>query len=338
VLFLCRSRINSYGKSLGLVNSSNFINNYLTSIGVESRVSIVIDANDIDREVFNYKPSHVIIEALWVTPHKMDELLSLARYRDIQWVIRIHSKIPFLSNEGIAFPWLVGYGKLMKKFDNLTVSANSPDTGRDLQKGLGLRTVYLPNIYFPENYNLPPAVLSDEFIDIGCLGAIRPLKISLIQAMAALEYGMETGSRIRFHVNTDRLEQGGDNAYKNLVGLFSGSKYHQLIDHPWQSHRDFIHLVKTMHLGLQVSFSETFNIVAADFIHNDVPLVGSKDIEWLHESFQADTNSSADIKDKIKMALDTKDSGLYKLNAVALNKYNSEAKRVWLDYLGIAFR
>jgi len=44
-------------------------------------------------------------------------------------------------------------------------------------------------------------------------------------------------------------------------------------------HSDFISIVKSMDIGMQVSLSESFNIVAADFVSNGIPLVGSPDIE-----------------------------------------------------------
>jgi hypothetical protein len=88
-----------------------------------------------------------------------------------------------------------------------------------------------------------------------------------------------------------------------------------------------------MDVGLQVSLSETFNIVAADFIFNGVPLIGSKDITWLPEMFQADPNSSEDILEKIRFIIDTKDFDVYKLNNIYLDWYNRKAKKVWRDYL-----
>jgi len=168
---------------------------------------------------------------------------------------------------------------------------------------------------------------------IGCLGAIRPLKNNLIQAVAAIEYGNENDIAIEFHVNSDRLEQSGENVYKNLVNLFASNPDHKLIGHPWLSHKEFVDLVKQMDLGLQVSLSETFNIVAADFVANDVPLIGSKDITWLPSMFQADPNSSQDILSKMNFIVDTRDFGLYKLNKVYLGWYNKKSQSVWKNYL-----
>ena len=50
--------------------------------------------------------------------------------------------------------------------------------------------------------------------------------------------------------------------YKNLESLFARGK-HALITHRWSPHDEFIEVVRQMDLGLQVSLSESYNIVAA---------------------------------------------------------------------------
>ena len=338
ILFICKERSTvspygyGYGKSVGLINSASFVVNYLNEIGLESKLSIAIDANSIDKEVFAYKPTHVIIEALWVTSDKLKELMSLKRYENITWIVRIHSKIPFIANEGTAFKSLVGYSNLMEDFDNLYISTNSPEFMDDLKKIFRINGAYLPNIYYPKNYHFHKEHSKKCHLDVGCFGAIRPMKNTLMQAIAAIEYGEEIDQIVHFHVNSDRQEQRGDCVYKNLRDLFSGTK-HKLIDHSWMEHREFIEVVKTMDIGLQVSMSETFNIVAADFISNDVPLIGSPDITWIPKIFQADPNSSQDIVSKIRFILDTKELGIYKLNKIYLKWYNNHAKKIWRDFL-----
>jgi hypothetical protein len=96
---------------------------------------------------------------------------------------------------------------------------------------------------------------------------------------------------------------------------------------------EFMAAIVEMDIGLQVSLSETFNIVAADFISKDIPLIGSKDITWLPEIFKADPNSSEDIVLKMRWIIDTKELGLYKLNKIHLNWYNDKSKKIWRDYL-----
>src|SRR5687767_3265214 len=106
ILFVVKNRIDTYGISVGLINSSRFVSEALNKRGWESKVVRVVDANSIDREVTNYNPDLVIIEALFVTPEKIREILSITRHQKRQWTIRIHSKTSFLQQEGIALDWL----------------------------------------------------------------------------------------------------------------------------------------------------------------------------------------------------------------------------------------
>ena len=94
----------SIGLSTGLYNSAQFMNEMLIDGGFDSQMVSVIDNNDIDREVTLHKPTHVIIEALWVVPSKFEVLCKL--HPNVKWVIRLHSEIPFLANEGMAMDWI----------------------------------------------------------------------------------------------------------------------------------------------------------------------------------------------------------------------------------------
>jgi len=85
-----------------LVNSAYFVSEYLKSIGIESEVVTVVDGNDVDKVVTQYDPTHIFIQALFITPAKMYELMNLSRHANRNWIVRIHSKVPFLANEGIA--------------------------------------------------------------------------------------------------------------------------------------------------------------------------------------------------------------------------------------------
>jgi hypothetical protein len=119
---------------------------------------------------------------------------------------------------------------------------------------------------------------------------------------------------------------------KNLRSIFDGSK-HELIEHDWANHQEFINLINKMDIGLQVSYTETFNIVAADFVSNNIPLVGSKEIEWLSAFFQADPNNVEDIKNKLDFAFKSRSLHLHRLNETKLNSYNEKAIDAWLELL-----
>jgi len=336
VLFICKKRNYFYGPSFGLINSCKFIANALEHEGIHIKIVVVNDNNDIDAEVHNYKPTHVFIEALWVVPEKFHKLLPL--YHKVQWYVRIHSKIPFLANEGMAMHWMREYDQISKVYTNFHLAANSKETCNSFFRTYNIPVFYYPNIYHPEECEHddcrkschPPEPAPP--INIGCFGAIRPFKNQLNQAFAAITFGNQRGYNINFHINFDRCEQGGSAVLKNLDYAFKNTQ-HSLIYHPWMTHPEFIELVKTMDLGLQVSYTETFDIVAADFAWNYIPVIGSSEVFWLDKKYITDPNSMESIVDRLCFAYDGIKTNKQKVNRKSLEKYNEGATDVWLHSL-----
>lgn len=333
VLFICKQRKTEYGVSYGLLNSCKFICNALNSIGIESKVVSVIDNNFIDKEVHNYKPTHVFIEALWVVPEKFNVLLPL--YPNIKWYIRLHSNIPFLSNEGIAIQWIKKYEEIGKKYNNLFISANSSELVYNLNKSLHINSIYSPNIYFPNDDTTtdfdPNIENNSDIINIGCFGAIRPLKNHLMQAVAAIIFANKIEKTLQFHINT-RCEQNGESLYRNLFHLFENTK-HKLIEHQWKRHEEFIKIVKEMDIGMQVSFSETFNLVAADIVSQNIPFIGSKEVFWISRIFKTNPNRVKWIVLSLYIAYYGRKIKLQVLNKLGLKFHNFKALRIWKKLL-----
>lgn len=327
-LFICKKRTDNYGKSFGLINSARFVSDFLNSKGHDSKVITVIDSNDIDREVTVYNPDYVFIEALWVTPSKFKELLSIQRHKCRKWVVRIHSKFPFLANEGSAFGFIKDYYKI----PNLLVAPNSAEVYRDLKRLYGDNTIYLPNIYFVKPNNISKGRISTEEINIFIPGAIRVLKNHLIQAVAAIRYANVLGKKLKLHINADRLEQNGDSVLKNLVALFKDTN-HELVFHPWYTHYEFLEVIATMDLVMQVSLTESFNIVTADAINLGIPIVVSKDIDWVSWFSKASPNSSDTILSDIFLNTGSLKYLIILLNKISLDGYNITAKDRWLNYI-----
>lgn len=328
LLFICRERLSAYGNSIGLLNSAQFLVNYLVDrYGYEAKAVSVIDSNAIDKEVYHYKPTHVIIHALWVPTYKLKELTS--KYKNIQWVVRIHSKIPFLANEGIAIEWLKEYNNL--HIPNLTISANSEEATKGLN-AVGIATNFLPNIYQPAyqperdtRYDFMPT------LNVGCFGAIRPLKNHLIQAMAAIAYANKRNIDMKFYINASRTEQKGEQVLKNIKALFINSR-HQLVEIPWQDHQSFLKTVSIMDIGMQVSLTETFNIVTADFVYCGIPVIVSSDIEWMPCYTKANPHSIEHIVDVLDFNLTYK-KPIKWINKGFLYYSNTIAGSIWSNYL-----
>jgi len=89
-----------------------------------------------------------------------------------------------------------------------------------------------------------------------------------------------------------------------------------------------------MDLGLQVSYSETYNIVAADFVWNNIPLIGSPEINWLSQTFMVSPNSSHEIKEKIRYVIEHKThKEIYNLNKKSLEQHNERYKKLWDEFI-----
>ena len=291
ILFLLKQRsVYNDGEysslSSGLYNSARFVADMLAEQGFTVNLKQVVDANSIDRYVTLYRPDTVVIEALWVVPDKFKELVKL--HPTVKWIVRLHSNIVFLANEGMAIGWIREYDTI----DNVHIAVNSKDAEEVLELFLIKPLIYFPNYYPTEQ----------KTINVGCFGSIRPLKNQLIQAIAAIEYANQEDVILQFHINATRNEQKGENVLKNIRALFKDTK-HLLIEHDWLDHEEFISLVKYMDVGLQVSLSETYNIVAADFVSNFIPIVTSNEIDFIIPECQASTQDVNDIVRCIRFAL-----------------------------------
>lgn len=334
ILFVLKKRNYGYGPSFGLSNSCAFVGNALFKYGIEFKVVEVIDGNGIDKEVHDYDPTHVILEAVWTTSAKIIELLELYKKKrpNMQWNVRIHSNSPFLSRESVIIQWVREYAEIAKKYKNFSISANNKRLVQELKLALGIKIVYLPNIYCPPDYPNQPKK-QDKFLDIACFGAIRELKAIFPQAVAAMIYGNLSGQRIRFHINCNRIEEKNNAILKNLIALFDKTK-HELVLHEWMLHKDLIELIqKQIDIGMAVSFSESYGITAYDYVINDVPVVGSKEIESILCIFKANPTEYTSIVKKLRLADLSRLIKIHYFNKCLLNRSNEQSIQAWLKYL-----
>lgn len=323
--------------STGLFNSANFMNDMLNDMGIESVIEVATDNNCIDRLVTKHKPTHVIIEALWVIPSKFSILTTL--HPNVTWIVRLHSEIPFIASEGMAFDWLGDY----VTYKQVVIGVNAPRMLEEARTYLSIkqgwtedecyeRIVYMPNFY-PQNYERKRHDFDKPYIDVACFGAVRPLKNHLLQAVAALKFADKINKKLRFHINLGRIEGKGDPILHNLHGMFQQlvDTDHQLIGHHWAQHDDFIKICASMDIGLQCNFSETFNIVSADLISQGVPIIGSEEIPWSSNWFNAKPAFSDDIYKKLLRTYHYPKFNVL-LNQHKLTKYTNETKKIWWAY------
>lgn len=344
VLFICKqgsdSKVEAYGyfrKFSGLFNSARLVSEMLSKNGIESVVETARDNNDIDRLVTKHKPTHCIIEAYWVVPEKFAILSKL--HPTVSWIIRIHSEMSFWATEGVAIEWSMKY----LDYPNVKLAPNSERLNIDLITALSVKygsldrfsdkVVYLPNFYPPENRQKSVRKRKkSKDLHVGCFGALRPMKNQLIQAVAAIKYADKVGQKLKFHINGNRVEGGGEPVLKNLRNLFSNANNgFELIEHAWQPHSQFLEVLDKIDIGLQVSFTESFNIVAADMVTMNIPVVTSPEIGWVHSLFHADPTNTDSIvcamyKSQFLGRVGTR------INRYKLEQFVDESAYIWVNY------
>jgi hypothetical protein len=229
--------------------------------------------------------------------------------------------------------WLIAYLAL----PHVAIASNSKTAFRDLENiaaaaypdfsddEIKAKVKYLPNWYPPDS--MGAGKTRNEFLDVGCFGAIRPLKNQLIQALAAIEYANQLNRPLRFHVNA-RAEQGGDSVLKNLKALLTDTG-NQLVIHPWQLREEFLDTLSSVDVSMQVSLSETFDITAADTVALGVPLVTSREVSWSSPICQAQATNTASILAKLHIVTGPKEREIAGRNLDGLRDYSAESEKVW---------
>jgi len=329
ILFILKKRNiysnNNYSTvNSGLYNSAMFLNKMLIENSIDSTLVEVIDNNEIDKYCSLYKPDVVIIEALWVVPSKFEILQKL--HPNINWIIRLHSELPFLANEGIAIEWLNEY----VKYKNVQIASNSVYLIEALSPYLESDIIYLPN-YYPVTIEHVKRYIDKPIINIGLFGAIRPMKNTLTQAIAAINYANQEHKLLRLHINVGRIEQKGENVLKNLRALFKDS-IHELIEYDWLQHDEFLKVVKQMDICLQVSLSETYNIVIADAVNQNIPVVTTTEIPFVNYFSKVKSNKDVNkIISAIKLNLFFRNISII-INKFLLRIDSFKSKEIWLNY------
>lgn len=311
-------------RSSGLWNSTRYIVESLSARGVHAHIVEVNDNNDIDRELTLHRPDIVVIEALWVVPEKFDILMQL--HPNVQtWSVHMHSHMPFLALEGIAMDWLKLYAER-----GIKIIANSPPSYFAYRCIFAEdQVVYLPNVYIshPQKVHFK----DKEHIDIACFGAVRPLKNQLLQALCAIKFARDKGKKLNFHINGSRVETGGDPVLKNLLYLFHREDNADLILHDWHEPEDLIKVLSHFDMGMQVSLTETFNVVTADYVTAGLPVVVSKEIKWVSNWCNAEDDDPNNIMKVMHRVWHG--NLLVKRNQSLLLRYSEKAQEMWHKWI-----
>lgn len=330
ILFLCKTNERFKDKSgkdysSGLVVSCGYVANEIDKVGIHE--TFISRVNSVDGAIGAIKlrdPDIVIVEALWITGQDMNSLQH--RFHRTKFAVHLHSNIPFLACESMALTYLASY----KNVDIITNSIESKDAYSVFYKNGNVH--YCPNIYRTE-FKLKELVESDV-LNVGCFGAIRPMKNHLTQAIAAIEFARDKNKKLKFFINTSRIEMGANGVLNNLVSLFgmAGDGF-DLVPVGWVHPNEFGEFISGMDISMQVSMTETFNIVTADAISQGVPIAVSDKIDWVDRLSQVKSNDIFEMCGVMDIAYMNKE--LTKINQGKLIEYSDEASKIWHEQIPI---
>lgn len=318
---------------IGLGVASANTSETLKQHGVDAEVWSILNHDDLVTQLKqdiagNNKPiSHIVISAPWIPTALLAELC--CKYSGIQFVVVSHSNVGFLAADRNGIKLLREEVILQQHVNNFQVAGNSERFASWASLSWGVDVAYLPNLYNIKNMQHKKKVWNrKDPLRIGCFGALRPLKNQITAAAAALAISRKLNVPGEIWFSSGRNEGWAADAISQLVGNLPHFKIRNMPWAPWQEFRAF---VGTMHLNLQPSYTESFNMVVADSIYESVPAVVSEAISWTPEHWVANVDDALDIERKGIMLLSNPNAA--KAGQGALKKFVKSGVKTWKKFL-----
>jgi hypothetical protein len=299
--------------------------------GIFCDVAPVSGLEDVRTKLASQIPTHAIFQALWIPSDEMAKLC--AEFPDTHFIVRCHSQIGFLQVEPSAIKTLRDLLFQQELLLNLSVSSNTLRLQGFMQDVYKSKVLYLPNLYDLERVKRKrDESFNHRVLRIGSFGAHRLLKNHTTAAAAAMMMAQRHSSDLEFYVNSGRAEnEKKDAILLSLQHMLGRVPWAKLVEVPWAEWSEFRQTIANMDLCMQVSFTETFNIVTADAVAEGVPTVVSEAIEWAPESWKADTDNADDIaRTGACLLWDTHGAAE---GLLALEKYCKDGVSIWLNWL-----
>ncbi|HVV47334.1 MAG TPA: hypothetical protein VHC72_19120, partial [Bryobacteraceae bacterium] len=244
----------------------------LRDAGIRADVWPLVSAADLRARLRQSAASHVVISAPWIRTQELAQIC--AEFQETQFAVTCHSNLGFLQADPGAVR-LVREGLLLRRTTwNFRIAANSRRLSNWIGAAYGIPCAYLPNFYYLDRPHPQRRRYSGGTLRIGAFGATRALKNLLTAAGAALEIANAEGADLEFWMSSGRSESAGA-VIDAVRQMLCGMPHVRLVENGWQTWPEFRHTVRHMHLLLQPSYTESFNVVTADGVAEGVPSVVS---------------------------------------------------------------
>jgi len=324
--FAASRNISHIGLGVAAINNSKV----LRASGVATEVWPIVNSADLASRLRQSPASHVIISAPWIPSTELQALIN--EHPDTQFAVNSHSNVGFLQADANGVRLLREAMEIETGSHNFRLAGNSRKFCQWVADTYGTPCTYLPNLYFLDSVDRSRRPLwRGGTLRIGAFGATRPQKNFMSAAAAALEIAHQLKADLELWVSSGRAEGGGEVVQRAVRAMFDGLLNARVVEAGWQSWPKFRKTLGNMHLLLQPSYTESFNMVTADGIAEGVPSVVSSAIDWTPRFWRAEIDDVFDIARVGRCLLQDPNAPLEGLHA--LRAHNRDGLAAWQQFL-----
>ena len=326
--FAANRNISHIGLGVAAMNTAKV----LRANGILAEVWPITSAADLQGRL-DTSISHVVTSAPWIAAPAWQQMTTA--HPDVTFAVNCHSNVGFLQADTSGVKRLREGLDIERGVWNFHVAGNSRKFTQWIHSAYGAPCAYLPNLYYLEAGRKLPvqAPYQGGTLRLGAFGATRPLKNFMSAAGAALEIATRLRAPLELWVSAGRAE-GGAGIMDAVRAMVANLPHVKLVENGWQSWPQFRATVRHMHLLLQPSYTESFNMVTADGIAEGVPSVVSDAIDWAPKAWKAAFDDVVEIARVGRQLLC--DAHAMEDGVAALEAHNVLGLQSWKTYLGVA--
>jgi hypothetical protein len=304
----------------------------MRAAGIQADVWPIVNAAELRSRLTNSGVTHVVVSAPWIQTPDLAQLC--ASFPETRFAVNCHSNLGFLQADPSAMR-LVREGLDLGRCNwNFQIAANCERLARWVEVAYGAPCLRLPNMYHLDITAAPRRELyKGGTLRIGAFGATRALKNLLTAAGAAVEIANARRTDLEFWISSGRNEGAGP-VVEAVKQMMHGLPHVKLMENGWQTWPQFRQTIRHMHLLLQPSYTESFNVVTADGVAEGVPSVVSDAIEWAPKNWKAEVDDAGHIARVGLKLLDRRSA--VREGYDALRRHNRVAFDHWRGFLGIS--
>ena len=287
--FAANRNISHIGLGVAAINTAKV----LRREGIKSDVWPIVSASDLRKRLQATPATDVIISAPWIPALEMHSLSS--EFPETQFTVNCHSNVGFLQADRNGIRLVREMMELELATANVHLAGNTRRFCDWIRAAFGAPCAYLPNLYWLESDPAWRPPFSSGTLRIGIFGATRPLKNLMSAAGAALEISRNLRVPLELWLSAGRAEGGGDSILAAVKEMIAALPNVTLMLNGWQTWPSFRKTVGHMHLLLQPSYTESFNMVTADGVAEGLASVVSNAIDWAPNDWKANVDDALDI-------------------------------------------